>query len=274
MSMLRTVLLVLQPHAVVQPHSVRLHFRHGHKEALGYLSGRSLATPILGLTQIYVDDFFEASGARARFAAALTANALAVADDQRGVRPPGLGGVELPQPWEVESVASMDTHLCVRASDEALERWVAKPLLIEESNTGIPVPEGLTVLAYLINNAAQWGRRMTRKGSLNSAFAFYLSVYMYDACRLAVEDGYLVPLYGPSASREDVVMSVVQAERRHHRDSLSVRTGGGSITAPIEYAEAYIYTDQNKVDMVPDPPSGKRHKRAATPRSDHHSASM
>ena len=28
-------LLVLQPHAVVQPHSVRLHFRHGHKDALG-----------------------------------------------------------------------------------------------------------------------------------------------------------------------------------------------------------------------------------------------
>ena len=25
-------LLVLQPHAVVQPHSVRLHFRHGHKD--------------------------------------------------------------------------------------------------------------------------------------------------------------------------------------------------------------------------------------------------
>ena len=31
-------LLVLQPHAVVQPHSVRLHFRHGHKDALGYLA--------------------------------------------------------------------------------------------------------------------------------------------------------------------------------------------------------------------------------------------
>ena len=91
---------------------------------------------------------------------------------------------------EVESVTSMDTHSCVRASDEALERWVAKQLLIEESETGIPVPEGLTVLAYLINNsqhAAQWGRHMTRKGSLNSAFAFYLSVYMYDAYRLAVE---------------------------------------------------------------------------------------
>ena len=87
---------------------------------------------------------------------------------------------------EVEKVTSMDTHSCVRASDEALERWVAKQLLIEESETGIPVPEGLTVLAYLINNpqhAAQWGRRMTRKGSLNSAFAFYLSVYMYDPHR-------------------------------------------------------------------------------------------
>ena len=67
-------LLVLQPHAVVQPHSVRLHFRHGHKDALGYLSAGpheaqprphphalqavlGLATPILGLTLIYVDDF-------------------------------------------------------------------------------------------------------------------------------------------------------------------------------------------------------------------------
>ena len=69
-------LLVLQPHAVVQPHSVRLHFRHGHKDALGYLSagpdeaqprphphalravlGCSLATPTGCLaTQIYVDD--------------------------------------------------------------------------------------------------------------------------------------------------------------------------------------------------------------------------
>ena len=95
---------------------------------------------------------------------------------------------------EVESVTSMDTHSCVRASDEALERWAAKQLLIEESETAIPVPDGLTVLAYLINNpqhAAQWGRHMTRKGSLNSAFAFYLSVYMYDAYRLAVEDGYI-----------------------------------------------------------------------------------
>ena len=98
-------------------------------------------------------------------------------------------------------------------------------------------------------------------------------------------------------------MSVVQAERRladfTNEDSSfdisktlrlsidSLRTGGGSITAPIEYAEAYIYTDQNKVDMVParqrdgqsatvfaDPPSGKHHKRAATPRGDHRSASM
>ena len=90
-------------------------------------------------------------------------------------------------------------------------------------------------------------------------------------------------------------MSVVQAERRladfnnedpdfditeTRRLSIeSLRTGGGSITAPIEYAEAYIYTDQKKVDMVPadgqsvivfaDPPSGKHHKRAATPRGDH-----
>ena len=103
---------------------------------------------------------------------------------------------------EVENVTSMDTHSCVRASDEALERWVAKQLLMEESET----PEGLTVIAYLINNpqhAVQWGRHMTRKGSLNSAFAFYLSVCMYDAYRLAVEDGYLVPLYGLSASCED-----------------------------------------------------------------------
>ena len=98
-------------------------------------------------------------------------------------------------------------------------------------------------------------------------------------------------------------MSVVQAERRlvdftdedldfdimeTLRLSIeSLRTGGGSITAPIEYAEAYIYTDQNKVDMVPaaqrdgqsvivfaEPPSGKHHKRAATPRGDHRSASM
>ena len=30
---------------------------------------------------------------------------------------------------EVEKVTSMDTHSCVRASDEALERWVAKQLL-------------------------------------------------------------------------------------------------------------------------------------------------
>ena len=37
-------LLVLQPHAVVQPHSVRLHFRHGHKDALGNLSATP-ATP-------------------------------------------------------------------------------------------------------------------------------------------------------------------------------------------------------------------------------------
>ena len=70
-------LLVLQPHAVVQPHSVRLHFRHGHKDALGYLSAGPneaqprphphalravlcyrFITPVLGLitSQIYVDD--------------------------------------------------------------------------------------------------------------------------------------------------------------------------------------------------------------------------
>ena len=72
-------LLVLQPHAVVQPHSVRLHFRHGHKDPLGYLPAGpheaqprphphalravlccSLATPIgcyrFATTQIYVDD--------------------------------------------------------------------------------------------------------------------------------------------------------------------------------------------------------------------------
>ena len=57
-----------------------------------------------------------------------------------------------------------------------------------------------------------------------------------------------------------------------------MRAGGGSITAPIEYAEAYIYVEDNKVDMVPasrrdgqcaivfaDPPVGKHHRRAATP---------
>ena len=39
-------LLVLQPHAVVQPHSVRLHFRHGHKNPLGYLpAGPNEAQP-------------------------------------------------------------------------------------------------------------------------------------------------------------------------------------------------------------------------------------
>ena len=98
-------------------------------------------------------------------------------------------------------------------------------------------------------------------------------------------------------------MSVVQAERRLMdfnsedpdfditetlRLSIeSLRTGGGSITAPIDYAEAYIYTDRNKVDMVPavqrdgqsaivfaEPPSGKHHKRAATPRGDHRPAPM
>ena len=195
---------------------------------------------------------------------------------------------------------------CVRMSDEALERWVAKQLLIEESETGNPVLDGLTVLAYLIDrprHAAQWGGHMTRKGSLQSAFAFYLSVYIYDAYRIGVEDGFLVPLYGLGASRDDVIMSVVQAERRLAdftsedtdfditetlRLSIdSLRGGGGTITVPIEYAEAYIYTNQNKVDMVvagqrdgqgaitfADPPSGKHHRRAATPRGDHRSAWM
>ena len=68
-------LLVLQPHAVVQPHSVRLHFRHGHKDGLGYLSAGPneaqprphphalravlcLVIPIKVITiEIYVDDF-------------------------------------------------------------------------------------------------------------------------------------------------------------------------------------------------------------------------
>ena len=69
-------LLVLQPHAVVQPHSVRLHFRHGHKDPLEYLSAGpdeaqprpnphalravlgccSLATPIGRYKFITVDD--------------------------------------------------------------------------------------------------------------------------------------------------------------------------------------------------------------------------
>ena len=108
---------------------------------------------------------------------------------------------------EVEKITHMDTHSCVRTSDEALERWVAKQLLIEESETGIPVPDGMTVLAYLIEHpqhAAQWGRHMTRKGSLQSAFTFYLSVYIYDAYRIGVEDGFLVPLYGLSAGRDHV----------------------------------------------------------------------
>ena len=62
-------LLVLQPHAVVQPHSVRLHFRHGHKNPLGYLPAGPNARPhphalravlcytFITPTQIYVDDF-------------------------------------------------------------------------------------------------------------------------------------------------------------------------------------------------------------------------
>ena len=55
---------------------------------------------------------------------------------------------------------------------------------------------------------------MTGKGSLKSAFAHYLSVYIYNAHRIAVESGYLVLLYGLDATREDVAMSVVQADRR------------------------------------------------------------
>ena len=103
------------------------------------------------------------------------------------------------------------------------------------------------------------------------------------------------------ASRADIIMSLVQAERRlsdfHSEDPSfdastvldlsieSLRAGGGSITAPIEYAEAYIYVENDKVDMVPvaqrdgrcaivfaDPPTGKHHRRAATPRGDHRSA--
>ena len=199
---------------------------------------------------------------------------------------------------EVAKVTSKDTRACVRASDEALERWVAKQLLIEESNTNT------SVFAYLIEHpqqAAQWGRHMTRKGSLNSAFALYLSVHIFDAYRIGIEDGYLVPLYGLGASRADIIMSLVQAERRLTDFSTedpsfdpttvldwsidSLRASGGSITAPIEYAEAYIYVKDNKVDMVPasrrdgqcaivfaDPPVGKHRRRAATPRGDQRSA--
>ena len=77
----------------------------------------------------------------------------------------------------------------------------------------------------------------------------------------------MVPLYGLGASRADIIMSLVQAERRlsdfNSEDPSfdastvldlsidSLRAGGGSITAPIEYAEAYIYIENNKVDMVP-----------------------
>ena len=205
---------------------------------------------------------------------------------------------------EVEKVTSKDTHACVRASDEALERWVAKQLLIEESNTGVSIPDNMSVITYLIEHpqqAAQWGRHMTRKGSLNSAFALYLSVHIFDAYRIGIEDGYLVPLYGLGASRADIIMSLVQAERRlvdfNSEDPSfdastvldwsidSLRASGGSITAPIEYAEAYIYVEDNKVDMVPaaqrdgqcaivfaEPPTGKHHRRAATPRGDQRSA--
>ena len=202
---------------------------------------------------------------------------------------------------EVAKVTSKDTHACVRASDEALERWVAKQLLIEESNTGVSIPDNMSVFTYLIEHpqqAAQWGRHMTRKGSVNSAFALYLSVHIFDAYRIGIEDGYLVPLYG---LRADIIMSLVQAERRladfNSEDPSfdastvldwsidSLRATGGSITASIEYAEAYIYVEDNKVDMVPaarrdgqcdivfaDPPAGKHHRRAATPRGDQRSA--
>ena len=126
-------------------------------------------------------------------------------------------------------------------------------------------------------------------------------MHIYDAYRIGIEDGYLVPLYGLGASRADIIMSLVQAERRladfNSEDPSfdastvldlsidSLRASGGSITAPIEYAEAYIYVENNKVDMVPaarrdgqcaivfaDPPAGKHHRRAATPRGDQRSA--
>ena len=69
---------------------------------------------------------------------------------------------------------------------------VAKQLLIEESNTGVPIPDNMSVMTYLVERpqqAAQWGRHMTRKGSLNSAFALYLSVHIFDAYRIGIEDG-------------------------------------------------------------------------------------
>ena len=53
---------------------------------------------------------------------------------------------------EVAKVTSKDTHACVRASDEALERWVAKQLLIEESNTGVSIPNNMSVMTYLIEH--------------------------------------------------------------------------------------------------------------------------
>ena len=56
---------------------------------------------------------------------------------------------------EVAKVTSKDTHACVRASDEALERWVAKQLLIEESNTGVSIPDNMSLLAYLIEHPQQ-----------------------------------------------------------------------------------------------------------------------
>ena len=82
---------------------------------------------------------------------------------------------------EVAKVTSKDTHACVRASDEALERWVAKQLLIEESNTGVPIPDNMSVMTYLIERpqqAAQWGRHMTRGQSKFSICPLPLGAYL------------------------------------------------------------------------------------------------
>ena len=99
------------------------------------------------------------------------------------------------------------------------------------------------------------------------------------------------PLGGVQAERrladfttEDVNFDITETLRLSI-DSL--RGGGGTITVPIEYAEAYIYTDLNKVEMVSagqrdgqgaitfaDAPTGKHHRRAATPRGDNRSALM
>ena len=108
-------LLVLQPHAVVQPHSVRLHFRHGHKNPLGHLSAcPNKAQPrphphalravlccsaprcsrFVTPKSVWITSSSRSSGARAG-SPLRSRHALAVADDQRGVRPPGLGGAEL-----------------------------------------------------------------------------------------------------------------------------------------------------------------------------------